>query len=200
MRGPLERTKPKYRVLVCCEGKNTEPQYIKGYIANCAVVDCIVEFGLCGADPLALVDDAIERKRAAKSMSKKSSDSFLDYDFVFCVYDRDEHERWGDANNKAKSNNIDVIKSNPSFELWLLLHFNDNPGAQHRHELVRRLGQLIPGYSRDAKSIEFSTFKDNYPDALSRAQKMVAQAIDIDEPDHNPITYFYILTERIGRL
>lgn len=198
---PLPGTKQtKSRVLICCEGKNSEPQYLTGYQDACSNLRYLIEFGLCGADPLALVKFAISKNKEANQIAKKGRDSFRGYDFVYCVYDRDEHAHWAAANDMAAANGINVIKSVPSFELWLLLHFVDSPGAQHRHELTRRLGEFVTHYDRDAKSVDFSKFRGGYDDARKRAEKIVEQALDIGEPNINPITYFHELTAAIGFL
>jgi hypothetical protein len=117
----LPSLNPRRLLLVVCEGEETEPSYIEGFERKTrnAVVDVTIhdEHG----DPRKLVDMAKREKKKASARAKKEKDDFAAYDEVWCVFDRDQHERFADACQMARDNQIDLAVSNPSFELWLLL-------------------------------------------------------------------------------
>jgi hypothetical protein len=47
------------------------------------------------------------------------------------MFDRDQHSEIPEAFVRARQNGINVAFSNPSFDLWLLLHFTPFSGAQN---------------------------------------------------------------------
>ena len=113
---------------------------------------------------------------------------------VWCVTDVDEHKRLEPALDKAKGNDIRVALSNPCFELWLLLHFRESPGAQHRHELQRRVRNETGG---STKHVDFSKYESGYQDAVRRAALLTKTALEDGEPRRNPTTTVYQLTVSI---
>lgn len=160
----------KERFLVVCEGECTEPQYIHGFIKHFRVVLVKVEVSKERGDPKKIVEIAkAESARAAKE-AKQQRDSFLAFDEVWCVFDRDEHERFFDAIKMATDNGFKLAVSNPCIELWLLLHFRESPGDRHRHDLQRMLrDDFMPGYD---KSLKFEALADGVSDAERRAERL----------------------------
>ena len=187
---------PKPRILVVCEGTNTEPQYVNGFrrwIRNPRVdVEISREHGV----PLTLVRKAKAMKKEAEERARRGDDENIAYDQVWCVFDVDDHPNLNDAKVMAKDNGILCAISSPCFELWLLLHFRDNPGMQHRRDINRMLVAFIPDYD---KGIKFEQFKAGYADAVVRAERMDQQAAEVREDGRNPTTNVYQLTRSIER-
>jgi len=52
------------------------------------------------------------------------------------MFDRDEHHEIPEAFARAKREGIKVVFSNPSFDLWLLLHFTAFSGTQGGSSVV----------------------------------------------------------------
>ena len=48
-----------------------------------------------------------------------------------------------------KSENYGFALSNPNFEYWLLLHFEDGKGIASPHECLTRLKRHLPNYKKD---------------------------------------------------
>ena len=68
----------------------------------------------------------------------------------------------------------------PSFELWLLLHFEDIQAPLHRDEVMRRLKQHIPGYKKGAGKA-FATTSEHLAVATQRAGRLAARfTVDTD--------------------
>lgn len=188
------RLNPKPRLLVFCEGENTEPQYIEAFRKWCRNPRVDVEIAKERGVPLTLVRAAKERKLEVEAEARRAEDDNIAYDEVWCVFDVDEHPNMNDAQQMALSNNIQLAVSNPCFELWLLLHFRESPGMQHRHDLQKMVGGFIKNYN---KHVNFDLFKTGYPAAVTRAQRLDAQASADGEEGRNPTTGVYRLTESI---
>lgn len=142
----LERKKAKRasydRVLIVCEGKKTEPQYFEEirqfYRLNSTNVQIVPS--TYGTTPQQVINYARDKLKQT-----------LEWERVFCVFDRDEHQNFSNALSSAKSLNkkftnelgepieLVAIPSIPCFELWLLLHFVSVTKEMHRDEVLRKL-------------------------------------------------------------
>lgn len=141
-----------------------------------------------------MVTIARDRKKAAETEATKEEDDNLKYDSVWVVFDVDDHPRIPDAIQMARDNSIELAISNPAFELWLLLHFRDQPGMNGR-AVVRR---LLDGFIRDYdKSVNFADYEDGYEDAVRRAKALGAYNGQTCQPGPNPSTGVHVLTESI---
>jgi hypothetical protein len=140
------------------------------------------------------VEYAKKQKKDAERKAKSEKDENLKYDQVWCVFDIDNHPKVNDAKQMANANDIQVAVSNQSFEIWLILHFQDSPGPQHRRELVKILKFHLKDYD---KKINFEDFKDGYEKAVARARRLDEDAERLNEPGRNPTTGVWRLTESI---
>lgn len=191
---------PKRRLLVVCEGKVTEPTYLRGLerlIRNAKLVIDIPPEPQ-GSDPRTLVEWAQDLSQKATELACRENDPFLAYDEVWCVFDVDEHppHRMNDVRQLATAHGVKLAVSNPCFELWLLLHFRESPGSRHRHELQRMLGGFIAGYD---KRFPFEMVAPGVDDAMRRAQRLDRTAKNEGEPGRNPTTGVYLLADSIAR-
>jgi hypothetical protein len=144
--------------------------------------------------PWSLVKIAKERKLAAEEQARRTGDENLRYDEVWCVFDIDSHPNVADAVQMARDNGIHLAISNPCFELWLLLHLRDSPGARHRHDVQRMLAEFLPGYE---KSVDFAQLEAGYDAAVGRATRLDQDAGEMGEAGRTPTTGVYRLTESI---
>lgn len=144
--------------------------------------------------PMTLVKAAKKAREIALKDAKTQNDDNLAFDEVWCLFDVDEHPRVNEARQMARDNDINVAVSNPCFELWLLLHFRDSPGAQDRHAIQRMLKVHLPTFN---KHVEFEALTGKYPEAKRRADSLQRQADADGEPTRNPTTGVYRLTSAI---
>jgi hypothetical protein len=140
------------------------------------------------------VEHAKQYKEQAQARADHEGDDNLAYDSVWCVFDKDDHPRFGEALEMARDNNIRLAISNPCIELWLLLHFRENPGAQHRAKMKAMLSKHVAKYN---KHVDYATYSAGYPQAVTRASRMDQDAEAAGEPHRNPTTGIYKLTELI---
>ena len=109
------------RVLIVTEGSKTEPDYFRLLISELDLATAKIKIvGDGGSAPVSVVKDAEE-------YLKKDND----FEQVYCVFDRDRHERYDEAllaveklsKKRAFSKKIIMaIPSIPCFEVWYLLH------------------------------------------------------------------------------
>ncbi len=139
---------PLSRILIVCEGSVTEPEYFKGFEEICQNPRIKIQVADDHGVPLTVVRKAKELKEAAVRHSKRERDENIKFDSVWCVYDIDNHPHHHEAREMAIANDSNLAISNPCFELWLLLHFRDNPGAIDRADLRSMLKQFDPDYDK----------------------------------------------------
>ncbi|GAB5549367.1 MAG: RloB family protein [Sandaracinaceae bacterium] len=185
---------PKRRLLVVCEGIVTEPVYLRGLERWAGNSRIHLEIPKEQGDPKKLVEIAKRHKRNAEDEAKRQRDDFLSFDEVWCVCDVDEHQRLPDARQMARDNDIMIAVSNPCFELWLVLHFRDSPGPQHRHDMQKLLAKFLEGYD---KHLDFSALSHGVQSAVVRAQRLDEMAQEEGEGGRNPTTDVYRLAESI---
>ena len=170
---------PHKRLLIVCEGGKTEPRYFEEIrqeyhlrTANVRVLPGV------GTQPLQVVSHAEKLFR----MGEPGKGIYpLSFDYVFAVFDRDEHSTYSQALDKAASLDgklkndmhervsFQAIASVPCFELWLLLHFVDILAPIHRKSAYKRLKQYLPGYEK-GQGGHWAATKNNLPTAIERAK------------------------------
>lgn len=124
------------RILIVSEGSKTEPNYFKEIRAEYRLHSANVEVqpGALGTQPIQVVEYA--RELFEKGDSHKGIRPRV-FEQVYAVFDRDDHPTFHDALARARAldgtlrNDLKqpvkfvAIPSRPSFEFWLLLHFED---------------------------------------------------------------------------
>lgn len=104
---------PKPKVLIVCEGKETEPQYFnlikREYHLRSVVV---VKQSILGSAPISVAQSAVELNQAQIDLYGPSAE----YEKVFCVYDTDKHTSLREAKQLIDEHNFAAIISNICFE------------------------------------------------------------------------------------
>jgi hypothetical protein len=146
-------------ILVVCEGTVTEPSYLHDFKSDQknGLVD-VEAIGL-GQDPKSLVDEAINRKRNAAAgavYSHGDDDSDPGYDEVWCLFDVDgepRKRRVPEAKQAARNEGIKLGISDPSFELWALLHFEEFNRPSTQAEVRKALKNTFQNTTRFCHTI-----------------------------------------------
>lgn len=112
------------------------------------------------------------------------------------MFDVDDHLKIPDARQQARDNDIKLAISNPCFELWVLLHFQDQTASIPRNKLRAQLKKHIPQYG---KLIPFEAICELYEDARARAEELNKTHQRNGIEGDNPSTDVYLLTERIKK-
>ena len=181
------------RVLIVSEGSKTEPNYFREIRAAHRLHTANVEVqpSNLGTAPIKVVKYAqalFENGDRHKNIQRRA------FEKVYAVFDRDNHDSYLDALNLAASldgklmNDIkqpvvfQAIASVPSFELWLLLHFEDIQSPLHRDVVMRRLKLHISGYDKGAGNA-FSVTRKHVAVATERAERLAAQFSAHTDPE-----------------
>jgi hypothetical protein len=177
------------KVVIVCEGRETEPGYFKGIRQFKGIPKELVPVIHPNAtDPLSIVSKVINVRQTYKDAREWTTD-----DEAWAVFDGDEHMRGNPANWEAaillaKSKGIHLAVSNPCFELWYLLHYQEQNGCLSPQEALRSLRGHIRDYEK-SKRLWPEPLQSRTEDALSRARQLARRAADDGLPPHtNPRT------------
>jgi RloB-like protein len=166
------RREPKRLFIIYCEGRNTEPAYFHAFRQHCADALIDVEMIRAAGVPYTLAEAAAGRARdlGLGRRSRKSLDSYEERDEVWAVFDRDEHPRYAEAVALCERVGVGVGRSNPCFEVWLILHEADFDRPDDRHGVQAHLRRLRPEYGpADGKM-------PNCPDLVGRVEQAERRA------------------------
>ncbi|WP_084497507.1 RloB family protein [Nocardia amamiensis] len=176
------RRRPPFRnpatlILIVCGGEVTEPAYFHGlrrHVRNPATKSTVA---VRPEDPKRVVTFAARNR--------------TDYDQVWCVLDVDEFD-YTDASRIARAAKIDLAVSNPCFEYWLLLHFeNCDAVLMCYRDVEKRLKKHLPSYDKSA--LRFADYVMGVEEAMQRAK---SRCVDNgDECRTNPSTGVWRLVE-----
>jgi hypothetical protein len=122
---PLQRRSrhrpEKTRILIVCEGRETEPNYFRGLRDEEAVRQRFTVVVLKGKGRSSL--DVVQQAIAEQEKTVARGEAF---DEVWCVFDVEQagqRQQVIEAREFADQRDIRLAISNPSFEVWLLAHF-----------------------------------------------------------------------------
>ncbi|MGW4369639.1 RloB family protein [Nocardia takedensis] len=168
---------PAQQVLIISGGQATEPAYLNGVRRTLANPSTRSKVVVRAEDPDRVVAFAIRNRS--------------EYDRIWCVLDVDEFD-YSDAIRAARSVDIDLAVSNPCFEYWLLLHFEQYDSALVSYKHVRgRLIKHVPSYDKSTLRIE--DYLGGIEDAIRRAK--ARSVVHGDEYRTNPSTAVWRLLE-----
>ncbi len=156
---------PKRKVLVVCEGE-TEFSYFEG-LTNSGLPDVDVVLRPEKSRKGTQKERVIAHARAAQTKAA--------YSDVWAVFDADGE----DVRPLCKAAEADEVKtavSNPTFEVWLILHLCDRVRARTATGLCKELKKLLPQWSKGAGT-KLHHFAKGLSDACKRAQKYPAYGV-----------------------
>ncbi len=175
--------------IISTEGQKTEPEYFEIFDNRNAIIK--VKCLKSGKDSSPL--------RVLKRMEKYiKEESLLDTDEAWLVVDRDQwtEKQLSELNQWAeKKENHGFALSNPKFEFWLLLHFEDVKSVKTSKDCTAKLKKHIPDYDKSinpdkitdkmindaitrAKSRDKGSFEDNLRSLGSTVYKVVEKIME----------------------
>jgi len=203
---PLDRRKtqraPKRRFIIFCEGANTEPAYFAALGERVREALIAIETVPVGGAPRTVAEQAIKRAKSlgVGKKSKKGRDSFESRDEVWAVFDRDAHPNYYDAIQICEANSVGAARSNPCFELWLILHLEDFNRPDDRRAVQRYLKDLCPDYEPNGRKLpDCNALLEAVEEAERRAEWLMERREE--ERDGRlapPYTTVWRLTRAIG--
>ena len=154
--------------LIVTEGVETEKNYFENIgkiitelFNNEVIVEKItLDVKGTGRSTKVLVNEAIKKR------------SLSSYSDVWVVFDKDNNTDFDEAISLAKKEGFNVAWSNESFELWLLLHFQDLRASIHRNDYISKLNSHFK-----SKNINCGTYDKNIKDIFDLTKPYVEKAI-----------------------
>lgn len=137
----------KQTVLFEFEGNNmTEENYFKHFQNRNNDYNVKFAYGH-DTDPVGMIKSLI-------NYMKKEDINMENGDKIYCVFDGDlninKQKRIDEAIKLAETENIDIIISTPSFELWYRLHYSYTTKTYSSNkDLIKDLKKYIPNYEKN---------------------------------------------------
>ncbi len=181
------------RILIVCEGKQTEPNYFNKFREKlCALRKYRTED---------IVIDIIPAKHVFEDARQKKERITPRYSEVWCVFDKDRNT--DDVYNqliakRAKEENIHIAYSNPSFELWFLLHFDYCDSRLSGKDCEKKLCNRMQEYSKTDIEL-FNKLGAKQSVAIKNTETLMKMwEGKTDFAKHNPSTTVHELVEMLN--
>ncbi|WP_295881688.1 RloB family protein [uncultured Thiohalocapsa sp.] len=191
LRRKKARRDPLEVVLIVCEDEKAAPSYLIDLRDDLGLnPNNVVITGNCGSSPDSVAQEAIRRFEQEP-----------DFDRVYCVFDRDQHNDYQKALNRIREKKLRkrnghqalfrAVTSIPCFEYWLLLHYSFHTAPFHptqsRSPCAAVIAKLKKGplhdYEKGLRGV-YERTKPKLQQASENAEKAVkaAQAVGTDNP------------------
>ncbi|MCC3243719.1 RloB family protein [Methylocystis sp. WRRC1] len=185
----------KIKFYIYTEGANTEPEYFRHLASSNKGTLVGIQIVPAAGVPLTIATKACAHAKDLVRAAKR--DSALKNDKVWAVFDQDEHPGVREALGMCRSAGVGTAFSNPCFELWLILHYEDFDKPDDRHQVQRYLEGLCDAYDRKrAKTADFEMLVTKVREAEARARSQYERRNTEGELSR-PYTTVFQLTEAI---
>ncbi|NPE28177.1 RloB domain-containing protein [Methanococcoides sp. SA1] len=187
------RRPTRNKMLIICEGEKTEKLYFENYRTAKNNLD-VIPISSSRKDVVSIVKFA---KKKMEDLDIKGGDS------IWCVFDCDENtdDQISIAcRNAGKS--INMCLSNPSFELWFLLHFTYTESPHQNAGLINLLKRKMPNYTKISDC--YQILGPLTITAINNSKKLEQLHLDngteLNSTESNPSTQVYKIIEVIQQL
>ncbi len=180
----------RYRTMfvLSTEGTHTEPQYFTMFNDdNTAVHVKVIKHR--GSAPESVLR---EMKRYLGEASLQATDA------AWIIVDKD---RWSNGQLQLlhlwaqTDNRYGLAVSNPMFEYWLLLHFEDGNGIHSARECTTSLRRYLKGYD---KNLQSRMLRQRVQDAIARAERRDSPPCS-DWPRGTGTTVYRLVQDLVGK-
>ncbi len=193
-RRQLKHIKKKPLIVICSEGGKKSSEYY--YFRNYASRDLRIQFSTGNStDPKGMLEDLI---KYINNEDIKSEDNVR----IFLVLDTDlsnqRIEEIEKIEDQCFENNIEIITSSPTFEIWYLVHYRNNKLRFGTSKEVKKELEKINGTYNETMDM-YRIIKDKTNEARTVAQSFEQQAINNHEEllTTNPHTGVYKILDAI---
>lgn len=193
-RRQLRHKERKPLIVICVEGEKNSTEY--NYFRHYSSRDLRIKFSTGGnTDPKGMLDDLLKYIRNEDIASEDNCRIFL-------VLDTDLDERRiseiKEIEQECIDNNIEIVTSAPTFEIWYLMHYRNNRLKFQTSKEVKRELQNLNGTYTESMDM-YKIIKDSTDNARSTAQSLEQQIIRNKEDllSSNPHTSIYKILDAI---
>ncbi len=172
----VTRRKQERVLYVGCEGESTEPDYLDHLVRRFGSGERTGQpFRIV---PVYKANGLVPERVVAAVREHAKSDE------TWALFDRDDHNRIAQAVEDAAAVGTEVCFSHPSFELWLLLHFQAFSGKQSGDStiVVEKLRAADPAFQdfdkKNGKSVQGprrAALEGRTRTAIAHAKSLVSQ-------------------------
>ncbi len=160
----------KDRLLILCEGIETEPNYFKAikkdlqYARNLAATRIVVHE--------TKINTAKELVNLALSLKKEAEKERNPFQQIWVVVDRDGYTKHPESFDRAKATGIQIAFSSACFEFWYLLHFEfSTSGFSDCDAVIKKLKIHLPNYGKNYD--HYAVLKPRTELAITNGEKIV---------------------------
>lgn len=189
--------KRKSIVVIGSEGKNrTENLYLRNFSSR----ECIIKFSTGNStDPIGMLND-LKRFIESEDISTEYGDKvylLIDFDV-----NQNKEKQIKEVQSECEKVGIELIISNPTFELWYILHFGYTTKMyQSSKQAKDETKKLIPGYTESMDV--FLILKSKMQYAILNAKKLEKYHIENGQAfaceNCSPYTNVYELIEELNK-
>lgn len=193
-RRQLRHNKKKPLIVICSEGGKKSSEYY--YFRNYTNRDLRIQFSTGNStDPKGMLDDLLKYIHNEDIVSEDNCRIFL-------VLDTDLDEKRiseiKEIEQKCIDNNIEIVTSAPTFEIWYVMHYRNNRLKFQTSKDVKRELQSLNGTYTESMDM-YKIIKDSTDNARSTAESFEKQIIRNNEDllSSNPHTSIYKILSAI---
>ena len=193
-RRQLRHKERKPLIVICVEGEKNSTEY--NYFRHYSSRDLRIKFSTGGnTNPKGMLDDLL---KFINNEDIKSEDNCR----IFLVLDTDLDEKRiseiKEIEQRCIDNNIEIVSSAPTFEIWYLMHYRNNKLKFQTSKEVKRELQNLNGTYTESMDM-YKIIKDLTENARSTAQSLEQQIIRNNEDllSSNPHTSIYKILDAI---
>jgi hypothetical protein len=172
--------------IIAVEGEITEKQYFSLFQSTRVQVEVLQT-----SDGKSAPNYVLDRLDEFKKRYELSEEDEL---WLVCDVDRWGNKKLSDVCRKARTKGYNLAISNPCFEVWLCLHFQD---LDHRDktctDFKKRLREILGSYR--GNNLDLEKYSSNVPGAIDRAKNLTPPSQEYWP--NNSGTHVYKLAESI---
>ena len=193
-RRQLRHKERKPLIVICVEGEKNSTEY--NYFRHYSSRDLRIKFSTGGStDPKGMLDDLLKYIRNEDIASEDNCRIFLVLDTDL---DKRRISEIKEIEQECIDNNIEIVTSAPTFEIWYLMHYRNNRLKFQTSKEVKRELQNINGTYTESMDM-YKIIKDSTDNARSTAQSFEQQIIRNKEDllSSNPHISIYKILDAI---
>jgi hypothetical protein len=194
----FETREERQRILIVCEGTETEPNYFKSIRSELPpnVVD--VEITGTGNNTKSLLERSINIKEKLETNNHP-------FDQVWIVFDFDSFpaHNFDNTIKSAIARGVKCAWSNEAFEIWYILHFEYRNTGMRRTEYKEKLTVLLgEDYLKNDQNMYYKLKQNGDQNKAASWAKMLLKDFTERKVSHsqsNPCTTVFLLVQELNR-
>ncbi len=193
-RRQIKQNKRKPLIVICSEGGKKSSEYY--YFRNYASRDLRIQFSTGNStDPKGMLEDLLKYIRNEDISSEDECKIFLVLDTDL---DNKRINEIKEIEQQCNDNNIEIITSAPTFEIWYIMHYRNNRLKFLSSKDVKKELQIINGYYTESMDM-YKMINKSTSSARNTAKNIEQEAVKNNEDlfKLNPHTSIYKILDTI---